>query len=53
MGVILWGESPLYVNHVTVETTETQILAESKGDPARARPKEAPPESGVDFRAKL
>ena len=41
MGVILWGESPLYVNLGTVEKTEPQILAEGKGGTARDRPKEA------------
>ena len=35
MGVILWGESPLYVNPVNVFNTLTKVLADGKGVPVR------------------
>jgi len=31
MGVILWGESPIYVNPVNVLNTLAKVLAEGKG----------------------
>jgi len=41
MGVNLWGESPLYVNPVSVLCTFAQVLAEGKGGTARDRLEEA------------
>jgi hypothetical protein len=40
MGVNLWGESPLYVNPVSMLNILTKVLAEDKGGTARDRPEE-------------